>query len=155
MSQSLPAGRTDANNPGSRLDAKAPTATNHGCTRREALLKCAGVAVVAAGVELGLAACGGSGIKVSTTDVPVGGGKILTDAYYVVTQPAEGQYRAFVNTCSHASCAVSAIRDGQIVCDCHGSRFSLEDGSVIQGPATRGLSKANVTISGDTLTVTA
>jgi len=30
------------------------------------------------------------------------------------------------------------VGDGEVTCVCHGSRFSLDDGSVLQGPATVG-----------------
>lgn len=36
-----------------------------------------------------------SGPSVATADVPVGGGVILDDAKYVVTQPTEGEFKAF------------------------------------------------------------
>jgi thiosulfate dehydrogenase [quinone] large subunit len=31
-----------------------------------------------------------------------------------------------------------------IVCPCHGSEFQVSSGDVIQGPATRGLTKLNI-----------
>jgi len=107
------------------------------------------------GAGLSLAACAKPGIAVQAADVPVGGGKILTEANYVVTQPVAGQYKAFVKTCPHAVCPVNSITDNKIVCQCHGSKFSITDGSVIAGPAKRGLGGATVTVSGHTLTVTA
>ena len=128
--------------------------TRRACTRRN-ILRGAGLATLAVGAGLGLAACAKPGIAVRAADVAVGGGKILTEANYVVTQPAAGQYKAFVKTCPHALCPVSSITDSQIVCHCHNSRFSITDGSVIAGPAKKGLGDATVTVSGGTLTVTA
>jgi nitrite reductase/ring-hydroxylating ferredoxin subunit len=145
------AGTGPTTNPG---DAGEGWAKGHVCTRRE-VLRSAGLATLAAGTGLGLAACGKPGIAVPTADVPVGDGTILADANYVVTQPTAGRYKAFVKSCPHALAPVSSITNGQIVCERHGSRFSINDGSVITGPATRGLGKAKVTVSGDTLTVTA
>ncbi len=49
------------------------------------------------------------------------------------------QVYAIGNVCSHLSCSLSGGRllsDNSIVCPCHGSRFSLEDGQVLDGPAT-------------------
>src|SRR5215469_3448549 len=38
----------------------------------------------------------------STSDVPVGGGKILTDKKIVITQPQSGAFHAFSAVCTHA-----------------------------------------------------
>lgn len=107
------------------------------------------------GTGIGLASCAKPGIPVPMADVPVGGGKILADASYLVTQPAAGQYKAFTKLCPHAMCPVSSITNSEIVCHCHGSTFSIADGSVIKGPAQEGLGNAKVSLQGDTLTVTA
>ena len=40
-----------------------------------------------------------------------------------------------------------------IRCRCHGSQFSATDGSVVQGPATRGLEEKKVTVTGDEVEV--
>lgn len=69
-------------------------------------------------------------------DVPVGGGVVLADQGYVVTQPERGQFRGFSSICTHQGCPVSNIDQGTIHCTCHGSRFSLDTGAPVQGPAT-------------------
>lgn len=47
--------------------------------------------------------------------------------------------------CTHAGCTVNYNKDtGQIDCPCHGSQFAL-DGSVIQGPAKRPLTRYDAT----------
>lgn len=127
-------------------------------TRRHVLV--GGGALAAAGL---LGACGSNGgdggsqqtgsPALKTSEVPVGGGTILTDARVVVTQPTAGDFKAFTAICTHQGCTVSSIRDGAIRCGCHGSSYSVTDGSVITGPATRALAARTVTISGDTLTV--
>ena len=46
---------------------------------------------------------------------------------------------AIHDRCSHRGCPLSDVGelDGDVVeCGCHGSRFSLEDGAVVRGPAT-------------------
>lgn len=93
---------------------------------------------------------GGSSAEVlaKTSDVPVGGGEILPDAGVVVTQPTAGTFKAFSATCTHAGCPVSQISDGKILCPCHGSEFSVTDGSVLQGPATSALAEVAVTVKG-------
>jgi nitrite reductase/ring-hydroxylating ferredoxin subunit/uncharacterized membrane protein len=45
---------------------------------------------------------------------------------------------AIHDRCSHRGCALSegSIEGGEVVCACHGSRFSLRDGALRRGPAT-------------------
>jgi Rieske Fe-S protein len=87
----------------------------------------------------------------STSDVPVGGGKIFSDANVVVTQPTAGTFKAFSTTCTHQGCKVSKVESGRIKCPCHGSQYSIADGSVQAGPAPRPLPAATVTVSGTNL----
>lgn len=50
-----------------------------------------------------------------------------------------GAVLALHDRCSHRGCLLSAMGElepGAITCTCHGSRFSLADGSVLRGPAT-------------------
>lgn len=96
-----------------------------------------------------------SGPSVATADVPVGGGVILDDAKYVVTQPTEGELKAFSSICTHQGCPVSEIRGDAIVCTCHGSRFSIKDGLVLRQPATKPLEEAKATVSGKNVVVEA
>ena len=96
-----------------------------------------------------------SGPSAAQAEVPVGGGVILQDADYVITQPSAGKFRGFSKICTHQSCPVTEIAGGTINCQCHGSRFSIEDGSVESGPATRPLPAAEVTVVGDQVVVTA
>jgi len=47
---------------------------------------------------------------------------------------------AIHDRCSHRGCSLAgrgAVEGEEIVCGCHGSRFSMEDGSLLNGPATR------------------
>ena len=71
---------------------------------------------------------GGGGLA-STADIEVGGGTIFADEQVVVTQPSEGEFKAFTTTCTHQGCQVESVSDGSINCPCHGSSFSIEDGS--------------------------
>ncbi len=96
-----------------------------------------------------------SGPSVSTAEVPVGSGIIMPDAAYVVTQPEKGSYKAFSKICTHQGCAVTMITNKEIVCPCHGSHFSISDGSVVSGPAPKPLPEAKATVSGSTITVSA
>ena len=121
------------------------------------------------GVGLGaplLAACGsndgssgGSGSAPSTgtlgptSEVPVGGGKIYTAEKVVVTQPTQGQFKAFSAICTHQGCPVSKIEGEDIDCTCHGSKFSIKDGSVVEGPAKQPLQEFTVSADGGKIRV--
>ena len=134
--------------------------------RRRALT---GSAAIAVGVPV-LAACGsdssdaddstGSGDAGGTpgeelaavADVPVGGCFVVSGAKVVVTQPAEGDFKAFTAVCTHRGCLVESSTEGDIPCPCHSSKFSLDDGSPISGPATAALEAVEITVSGDSIT---
>lgn len=101
---------------------------------------------------------GGSGLVVASTgDVAVGGGLILPEHQLVITQPAAGTFKGFSAVCTHQGCTVSTVRDGTINCACHGSRFSIEDGSVVQpaaGARNQGpLPPAAIEVAGDEITL--
>jgi Rieske Fe-S protein len=85
-----------------------------------------------------------AGIPVA--DLPVGGGTVFADRDLVVTRPSETEVRAFSATCTHQGCAVGSVAGGEIVCPCHGSAFSVEDGRPLAGPATEPLAERNVTV---------
>jgi Rieske Fe-S protein len=82
----------------------------------------------------------------NTSDIPVGGGRIYPDRQIMVTQPAANDFKAFNAKCTHAGCTVSKVENGLILCPCHGSAFSTTDGSVRNGPATKPLKPANITV---------
>ncbi len=90
---------------------------------------------------------------VHATDVPVGGGVILAEQDTVITQPQPGQFRAFSATCTHLGCQVERVSDGTIRCPCHGSQYSVTDGSVVHGPAPKPLPAKTVTLTDGTLTI--
>ena len=102
--------------------------------------------LAAAGLSLPvLSACGGgddssentSSGPILTSDIEVGGGAVYADREVVVTQPTEGEFKAFDATCTHQGCQVGDVSDGTIHCPCHNSRFSIEDGS-LGAPASVG-----------------
>ena len=78
----------------------------------------------------------------------------MPDANYVITQPAAGKFKAFSKLCTHQQCLLTTVKDGTINCGCHGSRFSIEDGSVLNPPATSPLPESKVTVSGGRVVVT-
>lgn len=128
-----------------------------------------GVAAVGAGAAL--SACGTArdstaapvdpnsmpDVKAGTTlgkaaDIPVGSGKIFPDQKIVVTQQAAGEFKAFSAVCTHQGCIVSTISPKEIVCACHGSAFSLTDGSVLAGPAPKPLPPVKIADENGTIT---
>ena len=142
-----------------QLDDSTRAATNADLDRRRMLR---GAAVGGLALPL-LAACGGAdepssgssggGTSVAAADVPVGGGTILKDEKVVVTQPSKGDFKAFTAVCTHKGCTVAKVESGLIMCPCHGSKFSIEDGSRKAGPAQAALASKKVTVEGDQISV--
>ncbi len=91
---------------------------------------------------------------VNVSEVPVGGGIVLSNQDVVVTQPQPGQFKAFSATCTHQGCTVGSVSDGTINCPCHGSKFNITDGSVVNGPAALPLPPKTALVLGDTITIT-
>jgi len=150
--------------------APRTTATLGCCGRRDAM-RAAGIVAVAG---VGLTACGSeadqaAGDAVSDAassaagaaedlakkaDIPVGGGKVFDSAKVVVTQPTEGDYKAFSAACTHQGCTVTGVEGGTINCACHGSKFDIATGEVKAGPATKALPEKTVTVGTDGISVT-
>ncbi len=82
----------------------------------------------------------------STSDIPVGGGTIFADESVVVTQPTEGEFKASRRSAPTRAAWSPTSTDGSINCTCHGSKFSIADGSVLSGPATSPLPAVDVTV---------
>ncbi|MBA2471680.1 MAG: hypothetical protein DLM61_09655 [Pseudonocardiales bacterium] len=87
----------------------------------------------------------------STSDIPIGGGTVIAGKKVVVTQPVPGTFAAFSAICTHQGCPVNKVANGTIDCPCHGSKFAVADGSVVQGPASRPLARRQITVSGDAI----
>jgi Rieske Fe-S protein len=136
-------------------------------TRRGAL---AGIGVV--GMAAAVAACGGgsggtsgsgssdsggssgdSSALGTTSEIPVGGGKIFTAEKVVVTQPTKGVFKGFSAICTHMGCTVDKIADGTIDCPCHGSEYSVTDAHVVHGPAPKPLPAKNIKVANGKITL--
>ena len=114
----------------------------------------------ALGTAVALAGCGSddggdeaptpdAGSELATTaDVPVGGGVILPEERIVITQPTEGEFKAFSALCTHQGCVVAEVQE-TINCTCHNSKYSIEDGSVQGGPAPSPLEEVAISVEGD------
>jgi Rieske Fe-S protein len=94
---------------------------------------------------------GGAAVLAKTSDVPVGGGTILADKKIVITQPQSGTFHAFTAVCTHAGCTVGSVSSGTINCPCHGSRFNISNGSVVNGPAASPLAPVNIKVQGTSI----
>jgi len=129
--------------------------TNPSLPSRRVVLNSAGIAAITLCLggcaATGTAATSSGPATVKAADIPVGGGKIV--GQFVVTQPKAGTYEAFSYLCTHQNLPVQQVTDAAVVCGRHGSSFSLADGSVLTGPATKALARAAVKQDGDTLTV--
>nr|WP_131102638.1 Rieske (2Fe-2S) protein [Streptomonospora litoralis] len=123
---------------------------------RRRLIGAAGAAGAAA---LGASACGSSGggpepydalrgtVVAQTDDIPVGGGSVVIDGKLVVTQPQEGDFKAFSAVCTHAGCTIQEV-ERNIHCLCHGSEFDIATGDVRHGPANQPLEQLPITVDG-------
>ncbi|MCF6470888.1 Rieske (2Fe-2S) protein [Nonomuraea sp. MG754425] len=83
-----------------------------------------------------------------TSDIPEGGGKVFENQKIVVTQPTAGEFKAFSAVCTHQGCTVAGVSNKTINCPCHGSKFSIADGSVAAGPAGSPLEEKPINVDG-------
>ena len=135
-------------------------------TRRAVLVGtcCAGAAAVLGGCAAKSEQAAPTGPP-KKSDIPVGGGVIYphgssSDPHgVVVTQPTAGDFRAFSARCTHQHCAVTRVEDGVIKCPCHGSWYSISDGTVKAGPDGHNIplpdmiKSGNVTFNGDEIVI--
>ena len=92
-----------------------------------------------------------AGALAATSQVPDGGGKIIDGKNIVITQPESGSFKAFTAICTHEGCIVSNVSNGTINCPCHGSKFSIKDGSVVNGPAPSPLASIAIKVEGTSI----
>ena len=92
----------------------------------------------------------------TVSDVPVGGATrfLVAGTPVIITQPSEGEFRGFVAICTHAGSAINGMRENDLYCGSHSSRFSTDTGEVISGPARNALGRVEVSVEGDQLLVT-
>jgi len=124
-----------------------PTVTRRG-------LIVAGSATVAAASAFALAACSPTSEQPATpdsqpeglqsgtelaelADIPIGGsvGVQVGGSAILVSQPTEGEAKAFSAICRHQGCVVAAA-GASFDCPCHGSRYDAATGEVLNGPST-------------------
>jgi Rieske Fe-S protein len=106
-----------------------------------------GTAAGTGGAQSGGSGSGGS-VLAATSDIPVGEGKVFASQRVVVTQPTAGNFKGFSAVCTHMQCIVDKVSAGTIDCPCHGSQFSIKDGSVVSGPAPSPLPAQAIKVEG-------
>ena len=107
-----------------------------------------GSAAASGSASSGGSSSGGSTALGTTSEIPVGGGKVFSSEKVVVTQPTAGQFKGFSAICTHLGCTVDKVADGTIDCPCHGSQYSVKDGHVVHGPAPKPLPAKQINVSG-------
>jgi cytochrome b6-f complex iron-sulfur subunit len=94
---------------------------------------------------------GGRVLAASTTDLPIGSGKVVAmGSKPVVVINTEGGVKAYSAVCTHLGCIVlyDSI-SGQIMCPCHDGRFNPASGAVISGPPPQPLPTVAVAVEKD------
>jgi len=84
-----------------------------------------------------------------TSQVPVGGGIILTDQKIVITQPTQGEFTAYSAICKHQGLTVTRVEGGEVICDHHGSRYDAASGEVTNPPAPAPLDEVPIKVEGN------
>jgi Rieske Fe-S protein len=89
-------------------------------------------------------------------EIAVGGVKLF--AYpapqdrCILVRTSENEYVAYSQKCTHLSCAVYYEKEsGKLACPCHKGYFSVQDGSVLQGPPPRPLPRVRLERRGQDL----
>ena len=92
-------------------------------------------------------------------DIPVGGVKVFQyptpQDNCILVRLEENRFVAYSQKCTHLSCAVYySAKNRRLECPCHEGYFSIDDGSVLQGPPPRPLPRVTLDRNGDQLIAT-
>jgi Rieske Fe-S protein len=86
---------------------------------------------------------------ISLDDIAVGHAKSVklpSGKPAIVTRLTSSSAVCFSAICTHMGCTV-APKANELDCPCHGSRFNLRTGAVLNGPASEPLAKVPVTVA--------
>lgn len=72
--------------------------------------------------------------KILSSNMP--GGLSFNDDLIIYSK--ENDLKIFSSSCTHLGCKISHISEDELICPCHGSRFSKE-GRILNGPAQKSL----------------
>ncbi|WP_246263014.1 QcrA and Rieske domain-containing protein [Arthrobacter mobilis] len=100
---------------------------------------------------------GGTPVRVGrVSDVPVGGSASgeASGQKVLIHRPDEETVLAYSAICTHKGCTVAPVQ-AEFACPCHGSRFSVANGTVLDGPAAEPLPRLAAAIDGEWITVAA
>ena len=143
-----------ANLTASALYGASLAARRRGAPGRARLLSLAGAAALSLGGHLGghLSLTRGVGVNQTAFDEGPGDWTTVDTGELEDGEPTsamagdtpvlllkhDGHLHALHDRCSHRGCLLSAgqVEGESVTCPCHGSRFSLRDGSIERGPAT-------------------
>ena len=104
----------------------------------------------------GSAGSGGRVLAGTTSDIPVGQGKVvpLGSKPVIVTNTAQGGVKAFSAICTHLGCVVGWNETNQaILCPCHDGWFNPVTGAVMSGPPPSPLPPVTVSVEGEDIYV--
>ena len=92
-------------------------------------------------------------------DIPVGEVKLFSyptaEDSCILIRRAPDTFVAYSQKCTHLSCAVYfAAEQKRLECPCHEGYFSVEDGSVLQGPPPRPLPRIKLKRDGNDIIAT-
>jgi len=95
----------------------------------------------------------------SLNDVGIGEVKLFSyptpDDPCILIRTGDSRYVAYSQKCTHLSCAVYYSKAAnRIECPCHEGYFSVEDGSVLQGPPPRPLPRVMLRRDGPNIVAT-
>ena len=93
---------------------------------------------------------GGNTVLAPVSDIPDGGGVVLTKTQIVLTRTGS-RIAGFSAVCTHEACLVNKVQNGLISCPCHGSTFDAATGAVRDGPASSPLPAVPVHIVGNSV----
>jgi nitrite reductase/ring-hydroxylating ferredoxin subunit len=96
---------------------------------------------------------GGGSTLAKLADIPVGSGKIVDgpSGKILLVRPTESEVQGLDPVCPHQGVTVGLPKGGTITCPGHGSKFDGSTGALKGGPATTGLTKIAVKVSGDSV----
>ena len=85
----------------------------------------------------------------SAAEIPLNGVKLFgyptKKNHCILVRTSDDRYVAYSQKCTHLSCAVYYSQENRrLECPCHEGFFSIEDGSVLQGPPPRALPRVEL-----------
>jgi cytochrome b6-f complex iron-sulfur subunit len=64
----------------------------------------------------------------------------------IIVNKKDNDIRIYSSKCTHLGCKLNKMDNNEIVCPCHGSRFSV-DGKVLMGPADNNLKELSYSVN--------